>query len=262
MGNLLWWRLHDRVVNKSRKKFILYKLQTQWNSDKIMFYINGIKSYSAIWCSCITYIFCPFMFMKSAVPILPSRNISRIGRVRQTSKFCFPMWAIGSLFSLLSHNFLWKIHKYHIHLGTYSQNNYIVKQICVMGYLTKYFLKLTLQRIKENSNFPWLCHFLHKINSVHWLQAGWNSSNWFLISKFWFINYSYENPIEISKFWLLIRIYWAQLNDQNFWLEFSGSVTIFPIFNLLIILKIQIHVQSCSLDQRTDMHFSMKELFG
>ena len=36
MGNLLWWRLHDRVVNKSRKKFILYKLQTQWNSDKII----------------------------------------------------------------------------------------------------------------------------------------------------------------------------------------------------------------------------------
>ena len=57
------------------------------------------------------------------------KSISTIRRVQQTYVFCFPLWAMRS-----------KMHIYHLHLGTHSQNHQIFRQICITGYSTKYYL--------------------------------------------------------------------------------------------------------------------------
>ena len=86
--------------------------------------------------------------------------------------------------------FLWHVVEYHSHLWTYSQNNQIFRQICIIGYSTKYYFKLTLKRIKENSNYSWPCHFLQKLDS--------------------------DYLIMVSKFWLGVRIYWSIWDFQWF----------------------------------------------
>ena len=51
-------------------------------------------------------------------------NISKIWWVLQVSTFCLLLWEVRSIFhNLWSHNFWWKIHKDHFHLGTNSQNH-------------------------------------------------------------------------------------------------------------------------------------------
>ena len=49
-----------------------------------------------------------------------------------------------------------------------------LRQICIKGYSTKYYFKLTLKIIKENSNFFGPCHLLQKLESDYLI----------LISKF------------------------------------------------------------------------------
>ena len=128
----------------------------------------------------------------------------------------------------------WKIHNYHIHLSTHSENHYTKRKICILGYLAKQSSRLILQRIEENCIF-WPCVFVtdnRSVKSDYWVLVLISS----LICKFWLISLNiilllYFPERSVNSDWdkTLVRIYWAKLRSQYFWLDNIQSLNDFYI---------------------------------